>query len=464
MKKDLHYCVLGLGITGISCLDFLIKKKIKRITAIDLKNNSELLQLTYKYPQVNFILGSVEIPSDAELLILSPGIDPSLPNIQQAIQRGAKLTNDINIFLEQIKILKQTKQISIAAITGTNGKTTVVNVLAKMAQLYGIKYALCGNVGEPVLNHLSDDIQLYILELSSFQLELIENLSCKQIFDAACILNVTPDHLDRYIDFTAYCVAKLNIYHQAKHIVYYREDHNTNPNIISKDLTHIKISSFGKSATHHEQHFGIDPENKWLTEGQQKLLLISELSLYGEHNILNSLACLAIGKILRFPTNTMITVLKNFSGLEHRCQTIGTFTGISWINDSKGTNIGATIAAITSTIKYCNTKLIIILGGINKNADLSMLQPYMANNCKAAILIGSCKEQLFEMFNKILDCYIAIDLKMAVFLAKKIATTGDTVLLSPACASFDMFENYKHRGEVFKQYVLELNNANTTST
>ena len=462
MNKDLHYCVVGLGVTGISCLDFLIKKKINKITAIDHKNPQEFVQLTTKYPQVNFILGNFEIPSDVDLLILSPGIDKSIPVIQQRIQQGAKLTSDINIFLEQISILKKTRLINIAAITGTNGKTTVVNILANMAKQQGVKYALCGNVGEPVLNYLSNDIDLYILELSSFQLELINQLSCKQIFDAACILNITPDHLDRYSDFTTYCAAKLNIYQQAKNIVYYREDHNTNFNIQS-NISPTTISSFGISIATNEQHFGIDLENKWLTKGQQKLLPISELSLYGEHNILNSLACLAIGKILNFSTNTMLTVLKNFSGLEHRCQIIGTFTGIAWINDSKGTNIGATIAAITSITKYHKTKLIIILGGINKNADLSMLQPYIAANCKAAILIGSCKEQLFEMFNKILDCYIAIDLKMAVLLAKQIATSGDTILLSPACASFDMFENYKHRGEVFKQHVLELNNVKSTS-
>ncbi len=439
MNKNLHYCVLGLGISGISCLDFLITKNLKKITAVDLKQNQELLQLTHKYPTVNFILGEFKIPLDADLLILSPGIDPSLPPIQQAIQRGAKLTNDVNLFLEQINILKQTKQIKIAAITGTNGKTTVVNILAKMAEQIGIKYALCGNVGDPVLNYLFKDITLYILELSSFQLELIDQLSCKQMFDVACILNITHDHLDRYPDFAAYCSAKLNIFKQAKNIVYYIEDHNINVNVLN-NLPNIKtINTFGSKI-------------------QKKLLPINELSLKEEHNILNALACLTIGDLLDFPMNIMINILKNFSGLDHRCQKIETSDGLLWINDSKGTNIGATIAAVTTTIKHSYSKLIIILGGINKNTDLSMLKPYVVEHCKTAILIGTCKNQLFNILNKSLDCRIATDLKMAVSLAKQIANKGDTILFSPACASFDMFENYKHRGEVFKKCVLELNN------
>ena len=454
MNKKLHYCVLGLGITGISCLEFLTNNQIEKITATDVKNNLGLPKLSEKYPTVNFLLGELKIPDDADILVLSPGINQFLPVIQNAVKRGAKLTNDINLFLEQINILKKNSPIKVVAITGTNGKTTVVNILANMAEQVGVKYALCGNVGDPVLNYLSNtDVLLYIIELSSFQLELVDQLYC----DVACILNITPDHLDRYADFAAYCAAKLKIYKNAKNIVYYREDLNTYNN----SFDNKSVISFGKSFTDSSKNFSIDADYKWLMHGQFKMIQIKELALTGEHNILNSLACLAIGDLLNFPKNDMYVSLKNFFGLEHRCQIVGTWNGISWVNDSKGTNVGATIAALNANLscnENYNKKLIIILGGINKNADLSMLQPFVANNCKTAILIGACKEQLFDILHHSVNCHIAVDLQMAVSIAKQIAILGDTVLFSPACASFDMFENYKHRGEVFKQCVLELYN------
>lgn len=462
MNKKLHYCVLGLGITGISCLEFLINNQVEKITATDAQDNLELRSLSAKYPMVEFFFGELKIPSVADVLVLSPGIDQSLPIIKQAVINGAKLTNDINLFLEQINILQKIKPIKLAAITGTNGKTTVVNILASMAEHAGIKYALCGNVGNPVLNYLSNneannDILLYIIELSSFQLELVDQLYC----DVASVLNITPDHLDRYPDFAAYCDAKLKIYKHAKNIVYYREDSNT------YDKRGI---SFGKSATFRDQDFSIDPEYTWLMQGKEKILPINELALTGEHNILNSLACLAVGNLLGLSKDAMYAALRNFSGLEYRCQKVGMFDdGILWINDSKGTNVGATIAAINSTIakKYTgieelHKKMIIILGGINKNADLSILKPWVGKHCKIAILIGDCKNQLFDILQHNVNCYVAIDLQTAVRIAKQFAIYGDTVLFSPACASFDMFKNYKHRGEVFKQCVLEIYNEQTT--
>ncbi len=458
MNKKLHYCVLGLGITGISCLEFLINYKIAKITATDVQDNLELRELSDKYPTVEFIFGELKIPRNADILVLSPGIDQSLPVIQHAVAMGAKLTNDINLFLEQINKIKKTKAIQLAAITGTNGKTTVVNILAKMAERAGIKYAMCGNVGYPVLNALFDsDILLYIIELSSFQLELMDKLYC----DVACILNITPDHLDRYPDFSVYCAAKLKIYQHATNIVYYREDINKyNPYSIKNDIKNYV--SFGKHPIVTEKDFSIDPDYKWLIQGNHKILLINDLPLTGEHNLLNALACLAVGYLLNLPEDAMCFALRNFSGLDHRCQIVGVFhDGVLWINDSKGTNIGATIAALNNTSATCynrenNKQIIIILGGVNKNADLSLLKDIVVKNCKVAILIGQCKYELLNILQDNINCDIAMDLRVAVAMAKQLAIKGDTVLFSPACASFDMFKNYKHRGEVFTENVLEL--------
>lgn len=453
MNKKVHYCVLGLGITGISCLKFLIKNKNAKVTATDDLDNVELQAIASQYPQVEFFLGELKIPDDVDFLVLSPGIDQSLPKIQKAISSGAKLTNDINLFLEQINIIKQHRSVQLVAITGTNGKTTVVNILASMAKQAGIKYSMCGNVGNPVLDSLQHvDLCLYILELSSFQLELVAELNC----DVACVLNITPDHLDRHANFSEYCAIKLKIYQHAKNIVYYREDLNT-----YKDLDNNKNSiSFGLSLPIREQDFGIDPGYAWIIKGKNHILPINELALTEEHNVLNSLACLAIGDLLSIPQSAMKHTLRHFSGLDHRYQKIGIFNdGIIWINDSKGTNIGATIVALNNTgsSEQKNTKrTIIILGGINKNADLSILIPFVVKYCKSAILIGECKNKLLDILKDNVNCYVAIDLPSAVNIAKQIAICGDTVLFSPACASFDMFKNYKHRGEVFTKCVLEL--------
>lgn len=444
MNKELHYCVLGLGITGVSCLEFLLNHQVAKITATDIKDNLELQALAIKYPMVEFFFGELKCPDTADVLVLSPGIDQSLPVIQQAVLRGVKLTNDINLFLEQINILKKTQPIKLVAVTGTNGKTTVVNILASMAKYAGINYALCGNVGMPVLNCIDKNVLLYIIELSSFQLELIEKLYC----DVASILNITPDHLDRHQDFAAYCAAKLKIYQHAKNIVYYREDANT---------YNKQGISFGESLAVRDQDFCIDADHNWLMQGKEKIFPINELVLTGKHNFLNSLACLAIGNLLNFPKDAMYTALKNFSGLEYRCQKVGMFNdGVLWINDSKGTNVGATIAALNAVGSH--KKTIIILGGINKNADLAILKPFVAEYCKAAILFGDCKNQLFELFQDSINCYVVIDLLMAVTIAQQLAVSGDTVLFSPACASFDMFKDYKHRGEVFKQCLLKIYN------
>ncbi len=458
MNEKLHYSIVGLGISGISCLEFLIKNNIANITATDIKDNEELRGLINKYPKVKFFLGELFIPEETDFIILSPGIDQFIPIIQNAVLNGATLTNDVNVFLKQLNILRKLKDIKVVVITGTNGKTTVVNMLADMAEQSGIKYALCGNVGNPVLNYLPNinNInenyeqlpELYIIELSSFQLELVDELYC----DVASILNITPDHLDRYPDFDTYCVAKLKVYAHANHCVYYQEDLHTHSNRAG--------ISFGKNYVSDKHSYSIDPDNLWLMHGALKMLPIKELGLNSEHNILNALAAIAIGDLLDFPRENIYTVLKNFKGLEYRYQTVGNFKDqIWWINDSKGTNIGATLAAINTTAhsnKYNNKNIIIIMGGLNKNVDLSLLKPLVITYCKMAILIGECKEQLLNIFQDHLECYLAIDLHVAVNIAKKFGHQGDIVLFSPACASFDMFDNYKHRGDVFKQCVLSL--------
>lgn len=458
INKNLHYSIVGLGISGISTLEYLIKHDVINITATDIKNDQELQFLTNKYPQVKFFLGELFIPEETDFIILSPGIDQFIPVVQNAVLNGAILTNDINIFLRQLNMLKKIKNIKIVVITGTNGKTTVVHMLASIAEQLKLKYALCGNVGNPVLDYAPIDINdsniaspdLYIIELSSFQLELVDELHC----DIASILNITPDHLDRYPDFEAYCTAKLKVYEHAKCCVYYHEDLHTHP------LNNKNKVFFTKNYNPDQASYSIDADDLWLMHGDLKLLPINELALTSEHNILNALAVIAIGDLLNFPRDSIYTALKNFKGLEYRYQTVGNFADqVLWINDSKGTNIGSTLAAINTTVhskKYHDKNIIIILGGLNKNVDLSLLKPLVVTYCKMVILIGDTQQQLLNIFQDHLECHLTTDLCIAVNIAKQFAKVGDIVLFSPACASFDMFDNYKHRGEVFKQSVLSL--------
>ena len=460
-KKTIHYCILGLGVTGISCLNFLLAKDNIKITATDAKDTLELQLIAEKLPQVDFFLGNLHIPDNVDFLILSPGISKSLPIINNAVSYGAKLTSDINLFLKEINTLKKSRRVQVVAVTGTNGKTTVVNILAEMAIKSKIKHALCGNVGYPVLDTLYDkDIDLYIIELSSFQLEIIEDLYC----DVACILNITPDHLDRYLDFNEYCVTKAKICKNAKKIVYYREDVNLLAQVssLSDKLSIDENTSFGIKANQQKQGFSLNEDRSWLMKGEKKIFPTNQLALLGEHNILNVLACFCIGELIGLTYDNMCYVLRNFSGLKHRCEIVGKFyDDILWINDSKGTNVGATIAALISFSSYISNKkkAIIILGGISKNADLSILKPFIVNYCKGAILIGESKNQLFALLKDNINCYIAESLDFAVIKAKQIATSGDLVLFSPACSSFDMFKDYKDRGESFKRIVLELYNT-----
>jgi UDP-N-acetylmuramoylalanine--D-glutamate ligase len=469
INKNLHYCVVGFGVTGKSCLDFLLQLQASKITVTDTQDNLAIQAKTTQYidqekstkSELTFHLGKLLIPDNADVVVVSPGIDRNLPEISAAVQNGAKLTNDINLFIEYIKLVNNS-QIKLATVTGTNGKTTVVHILAAMAQQAGIKYALCGNVGNPILDYVFDrEIKLYIIELSSFQLELVENLTS----DVACVLNITADHLDRYIDFADYFAVKLKIYQHAKNLVYYRDDCAITKKLDSRLNNTIGINhklSFGiKQVANNDQDFAIDITGRWLLHGQKKIMQIKELSISGEHNLLNVLASLAMGRILQFSKETMVMALKNFQGLPHRSQIIGKFSDqILWINDSKGTNVGATIAAIDAAVAndQFNNNLIIILGGVNKDMDFTILKPLVNKYCKAAILIGACQQQLFTIFQDGICCYLAKDLAVAVKIAKQIADIGNQVLFSPACASFDMFSNYQHRGQVFTQSVLDLYN------
>ena len=311
-----------------------------------------------------------------------------------------------------------------------------------MAQNAGVKVAVGGNLGTPVLELLQEDADLYVLELSSFQLETTHSLRAA----AATVLNISEDHMDRYANLMAYHKAKHRIYRNCQFYVTNRQDMLTTP-LLPDSLPN---TSFGLDKP-DLRSFGIIKEQgkSYLAKGQTKLLDTAEMALFGEHNMANALAALALGEAVNLPMDAMLDTLKTFTGLAHRCQLVATQQGIAWYNDSKGTNVGATLAAINGLGASISGKVILIAGGVGKGQDFSPLSPALAQYGKAVLLMGEDAPKIDQALQLNISKSYVSDLNHAVNTAQQLAQQGDVVLLSPACASFDMFKNYEDRGNQF---------------
>lgn len=444
MKKNI--VIVGLGETGFSCVEYFSKKNTP-VTVIDSRENPpRLSEMQINYPEVKVHTGSFspEILAATDLLVLSPGIAKDDPTIVNHLKAGAKIIGDIELFAQEVEA-------PVVAITGSNGKSTVTTLVGEMAKQAGLKTAVGGNLGTPALSMLGNEIDLYVLELSSFQLETTYSLK-----PAVCtILNISPDHMDRYRSVEDYVAAKERIYINCKKVVTNRED-----SIVMKQLpAGIPVTSFGLNEA-SEGSWGLQKLGKeshlWLSWGKTPLMAVSDLKLFGRHNVANALAALALAEAVDIPMEACIAVLKNFTGLKHRCEWVRTRQDVHWINDSKGTNVGATEAAIKGLANDISGKWLLIAGGIGKNADFSSLKPLVQQHCSAVVLIGEASDELEKLFSGSVQCFRAKDMKDAVQLASKAAKPGDGVLLSPACASFDMFKNFEDRGNVFRSEVLAL--------
>jgi UDP-N-acetylmuramoylalanine--D-glutamate ligase len=315
-----------------------------------------------------------------------------------------------------------------------------------MAQNAGVKVAVGGNLGTPVLELLNEDAELYVLELSSFQLETTHSLRAA----AATVLNISEDHMDRYANLMAYHKAKHRIYRNCHFYVTNRQDMLTTP--LLPDM--IPHTSFGLD-TPDLRSYGIIKEQgkSYLAKGQTKLLDTSEMAIFGEHNMANALAALALGEAVNLPMDAMLHTLKTFTGLAHRCQLVATQQGIAWYNDSKGTNVGATLAAINGLGAAISGKVILIAGGVGKGQDFSPLSSALAPYGKAVLLMGEDAPKIDQAVQADIAKIYVSDLNHAVKTAQQLAQAGDVVLLSPACASFDMFKHYEDRGEQFMALV-----------
>ncbi len=440
-----RFMVIGLGKSGIATAEFLQAKQFDFALCDTRKEPPEVNYIKKQFKEVPLFLGELkqEMFADIDELIISPGLSKKLPLFKQLEAQGKTIIGDVELFLKFCKT-------PVCAITGSNAKSTVTTLVTKMAETAGVNVKMGGNIGTPVLQLLQAPApQLYVLELSSFQLETTYSLKAK----AATILNICPDHMDRYANLQEYINAKQVIYHNTQTCVFNRDDPAT---FVKSVYATAKHRSFGLQP--QEGAFGLIRENGeiFLSFGFEKLMNIKEMLQVGLHHAQNALAALSLGQACGLPLDAMLQTLKTFKGLKHRCQLVKTHQGVSWYNDSKGTNEGATQAAIESIGECISGKVILLAGGVGKGADFEILKKPVANYVKTLILFGEAKEQLKAVLGQLTQTLVVDDLSEAIQMAKKHAQTGDSVLLSPACASFDMFKNFEDRGEIFERLVLEL--------
>jgi len=442
-KKELNV-VVGLGKTGLSCIRYLLSKG-QQVAVTDSRIHPPGLdECNNNFPDVILSLGKFDkkLLSEAKRIILSPGVGLSESIIAKQILKGTSVIGDIELFALEVKK-------PVIAITGSNAKSTVTTLVTEMAERSGIIVAVGGNIGKPALELLQKpNVGLFILELSSFQLETTFSLKP----DVACILNITEDHMDRYASFADYIATKQCIYQQCKKAIFNRQDTNTFPPAT------IPSISFGSDRAKTDQ-FGLSETQNgtYLSFGDENLMPTAELKMVGQHNWENALAALAIGKAAGFEMTAMLEALREFKGLPHRCQVVAEQDGLTWYNDSKATNVGATIAAIEGIGSNLKGKVILIAGGEGKDANFSDLKEPVSKYVRSAILFGRDSSLIEQSLDNIVSVESAKDLKDAVSLANAQAKAGDAILFSPACASFDMFQNFEHRGETFISLVKDFN-------
>lgn len=447
--KESCSAIIGLGKTGLSCAHFLASRGEPFIVMDDSESPSALDAFKASFPHIPVYLGPLDVALllSAKKLIVSPGVSLKKPAIVQAIEKGIEVIGDIELFARSV-------QSPVIAITGSNAKSTVTTLVGYLLESIGLKVGVGGNLGVPSLDLLRGPAPDYfVLELSSFQLEETASLAPY----VATVLNVSEDHMDRYQSFDDYRQAKRRIYHQSTYQLVNRQDSNTYPeNSNAYPVEPSKLISFGSDAP-KENNFGLLRENEevFLSFGSKKLISTRELRISGQHNWLNALAALAICHLLDLPLSEILPALRRFEGLVHRCEFVAEKNGVRWYNDSKGTNVGATIAALTGLGSTISGKLIWIAGGIGKNADFTLLSDSVKTYVRQGILIGQDASLMQKALQSEAQMVQVNSLKSAVTLASQVATAGDLVLLSPACASFDMFKNFEHRGEVFKALVYE---------
>ncbi len=437
--------VVGIGQTGVSIINYLSEKKLS-FRVLDSRENPPNVE-RFKNSNFELILGGLfeEHFIWADTIILSPGISQNEPVIQNARANGKVIVGDIELFLNEVNA-------PVVAITGSNGKSTVTSMMDSIGQYSDQNIIVGGNIGIPALELLETEADLVILELSSFQLECIDSIN----FVTSVILNLSEDHMNRYETFDDYCAAKLKLLQSNGNIILNYDDqvirqysslYKNKKNVYWFTLNEPVEAQFGVTEFDGQRWICVNEAGNFV-----KLLNCSELNVVGDHNITNAMVALMISRLSNLDETESIKALVNYKGLAHRSELIKNSNGIKWINDSKATNVGASSAAING---LKNDSLILIMGGQSKGQDFSLLNPVLQSNVKLVILFGEDAVLIDKALKKNIPRTIEANLEKSVARAKNNAKPGDIVLFSPACASFDMFDNYERRGERFIAIVKE---------
>jgi UDP-N-acetylmuramoylalanine--D-glutamate ligase len=434
--KDL---VVGLGATGLSVARFLRRNEMDAVFFDSRKQPPGIQELDAVWPNADLQLGDMQIPAGVQRVIASPGIADTHPVLTRARRQRLEVVSDIELFARAATA-------PFVAVTGSNGKSTVTTLLYHMCRADGRNALAGGNLGEPALDLLDKPIpDIYVLELSSFQLQRTQSLPAS----VAVLLNVSPDHLDWHSSEAEYRRAKYRVFREAASAVINRADPEAKRQTASLD----RVISFGVDEP-QAGHYGLKAEGgmTYLARGKKLLLAATELAMVGTHNQLNALAALAAGELLGLDSAAMLQVLSEFPGLPHRMQRVARIAGVDYINDSKATNVAAAVASIRSI----DGELVLIAGGDGKGGDFNELAAAVDGKLRAAVLIGADAEKLAAALDTVMPVHFANDLTAAVRQAAALAERDDTVLLAPACASFDQFKNYMERGDVFHTAVRAL--------
>lgn len=451
--KGRKVLVLGLGASGMSMARFAVRSGAAVKVADSRKSPPYAARLREELPGVPLYVGEFQpqVFEGAEIIAISPGVPLFEPMVRRAYERGIPVVGDIELFARMRDEFADSK---VIAITGSNGKSTVTEMVGAMCKASGVRTLVAGNIGLPILDAISEidagkrrRPDVFVLELSSFQLETTESLNP----EAAAVLNVSEDHLDRYPGMREYAQAKSRIYFGSGVQVVNRDD------TWSREMTVQGrcVFSFGLGEPANEREWGlrrVDGED-WFAEGQTNLMPASDLQVAGLHNAANALAALALCRAVRLTNPPLLKALRAFQGLPHRVQPVAEFGGVVFYDDSKGTNVGATVAALQGLTRPC----VVILGGDGKGQDFSPLKEAVAARARAVVLIGRDRELIARAIEGSgVPAERATDMHDAVRRAFALARGGDAVLLSPACASFDMFRNYEHRAQAFAEAVKKL--------
>jgi UDP-N-acetylmuramoylalanine--D-glutamate ligase len=442
IASDIRRTVVGLGATGLSVARYLAARGLSFSLADSRESPPGKDAFLGEFPQVPTHFGAFaeqQFIRETELYV-NPGIPLSTPAIAAAAAAGARISGDLDCFAREAGA-------PVIAITGSNGKSTVTTLVAEMARDAGKRVAVGGNLGTPMLELLGAEVELYVLELSSFQLERSSDLAA----EVATVLNVSADHLDHHGSMLNYHQAKHRIFRNCEKVVINADDTLTTP------LVPDDVEKWYFSLCHSDfRRFGLIEHNGevCLALAREALLPVTALKMAGRHNIANALAALALGSAVGLPMPAMLETLQRFPGLPHRCEYVAECAGVRWYDDSKGTNVGAAVAAMQGLSG--EGRIVLIAGGQAKGADLQPLVECLIQTGRAAVLIGEAAETLAGLLGARLPHRICRDMSDAVTVAAELAQAGDKVLLSPGCASFDMFAGYVERGEQFAAAVHRL--------